>query len=285
MRGEDGFSGQIGNIVKVATIRPHRIVHRQRVALPHRIVVWTMRRRDVNEAGAGAGGHEIGQDHRHFARLERMTQSHALQRGARTIGQHAMGLDAPAGQNGIDLRLGQDKALATLSTLHFDQHIIQLGMHRHRLIGRQRPGRGGPDDDRNRAVALALGRVLQPGKQHFGLRAGKAHVDGERLMLGVFHLGLGQGRAAINAPVHRLGPALQMAVGDDLRQSPHDVGFIGRVHGEVGMLPVGQHAQTDEILALAGHLGLGISPTGPAEIPRSIHARLALRLFHGQFDR
>jgi len=44
---------------------------------------------------------------------------------------------------------------------------------------------------------------------------------------------------------------MQMAFVDDLAQATHDVGFELVVHGEVGFVPVTQHAEADEIFTLA----------------------------------
>ena len=60
--------------------------------------------------------------------------------------------------------------------------------------------------------------MMEPRQQHLGIGDRKAHVNRQRLTVFIFHFGLGQRRPTVDAPMHRLGTAMQMTVGDDLRQ-------------------------------------------------------------------
>jgi hypothetical protein len=82
--------------------------------------------------------------------------------------------------------------------------------------------------------------------------------------------------------VHRLGAEIEVAVGLDLPQFPDDVRLEAVVHGQVGMVPVAQHAQADEVGLLAFHLARRVFP---AQFPEAGRRRvLAVGLFHLQFD-
>src|SRR3970282_545004 len=71
---------------------------------------------------------------------------------------------------------------------------------------------------------------------------------------GVFDLGLGQRRTAVETPVHRLRTAQQVAAFDDLRQRPQHVGLEAEIHRPVWMVPVADHAKTLEVAALDVYL-------------------------------
>src|SRR5258708_11612350 len=120
-------------------------------------------------------------------------------------------------------------------------------MHVQRLVARQRPRRRRPDDREAGLVHLAaerLGKLLRLGK-------GKADTDRRVLAILVFDLGFGARRAAVEAPVDRPEPAIDVTVREDASEHTDLVRLGLRVHREVGMLPVAEHAQTLEILLVA----------------------------------
>ncbi|MGY4467152.1 hypothetical protein ACVWWK_002834 [Bradyrhizobium sp. LB9.1b] len=66
----------------------------------------------------------------------------------------------------------------------------------------------------------------------------------------VLDLGFGERGLLDHAPHHRLGAAIERAVGGKLHQLARDLG-LGRIaHGGVGMVPVADHAEALEFLAL-----------------------------------
>ena len=135
-------------------------------------------------------------------------------------------------------------------------------------------------------MPFVSGRVLAASQKRLRVGSLEAHVDGRRGLVLILDLGLGQRRTAIGAPVHRFVAALQVAVGDDAAKGAHDVGLVAEIHGEIGMLPVAEHAQPDEIDALAFHLGARVFAAGLAElVGRHLAAGLADFLFHRQLDR
>ena len=113
----------------------------------------------------------------------------------------------------------------------------------------------------------------------FGLVGDReAHVNRRRGAIGVLHLGLGQRRAAVNAPVHRLVAARDVAGRQDAPERADDVGLEAEIHGEVRFVPVADHAQALEILALALDLYARIVAAGTAEF-RCFHLHAGLADF------
>ena len=154
----------------------------------------------------------------------------------------------------------------------------------YRQAGRQRPRRGRPDrrGDFGRGIEVDT----EHRRQRLRIARGVGHVDRRRLLVVVFDLGFGQRRTAIEAPVHRLHPAREVAAFDDLRQRTQDVGLVGQVHGAIGIVPVGNHAQALEVGALQVDLRAGVFATLRAELGCSeFVADLAELLFHHQLDR
>ena len=153
-------------------------------------------------------------------------------------------------------------------------------MERDRLVGRQRPRGGGPDDDLDRLVD---GRDVEAASELDAVGHREADVDRRRGLVLVLDLGLGECRAAVDAPVHRLGALVEVAGPLDLPQHAQGVGLELEVHGAVGVVPVAQHAQADEVGLLPFDLFGGIGAAQLAEFRwRNV---LAVGLLDLQFDR
>ena len=109
----------------------------------------------------------------------------------------------------------------------------------------------------------------------------KLHPHRIRRVVLVFDLGFRQRGFFHHAPHHRLGAAIQRAVGGEFHQLARDLGFGEIIHGGVGMIPVADDAEPLEFLALHVEPVPGIGAAFPAErhhrggIPE-IRLRLAL---------
>ena len=124
------------------------------------------------------------------------------------------------------------------------------------LIGRQRPGGGGPDD-------RPAGHIGQRGqsegaRQPLSVGEGKAHVDRQIGLVLVFDFRLGQGRAAVEAPVDRLEATEHETGFEDLAQHPKFIGLIARRHRHVGVVPLAEHTESEKIFFLTLDLFGGI---------------------------
>ena len=240
--------------------------------------------RGVHRAGAVLGADVLAEDHRHHTRVERVVQSQATQRRTGGMAQHPRRFHAVARQCLVDQRGGdhQQHALA-VARRAFDQRIVQFRAQRHRLAFRQRPRRGGPDRHGDDGVARVHAELR---RQRLGVHRVVGHVHRRRDLVAVFDLRLGQRRTAVEAPVHRLGAAHHVAVGDDARQGAQHVGLVGEIHRAVRIFPVAQHAQALEAGALGVDLFGGVFAALLAERARvELLARLAVLLLHRDLDR
>ena len=253
-----------------APIAQHRVDHRQAVAAADDVVVLAMRRRGVHGAGAGLERHVIAEDHRHLPILERMLQLQSFEQlglrnapASRDIGgavARQAGIGQPFGQHhdacgalraarSPPARIRYSSRSATASLAGSVQGVV-VQMTTCRLCDVGIDGSAG-----------ALREIRD-------INHAEGHVDGRRGLVLVFHFGLGQRRAAVQAPVHGLGAAIEVAVGDDLAQRADLLRLVLRIHREIGLIPVAQHAQALEILALQFDLLHGIGAAGGAKRAR-----------------
>ena len=236
------------------------------VLLADREILLAVAGRGMHRAGAVGVGHVLAVEQRDVAvGVERVRQQLVLQRCAFGMAVHDHPGHAIAGQRPLGQRRGQDQpARPAVTGRAFDQRVLDVRAQRHRQRGRQGPRGGGPDRHRH----FHAGRQLDPeaGRQCPGIACGVGHVDRRRGLVLVFDLGLGQRRAAVEAPVHRLGAAHQVPVGDDLGQRADLVGLEVEAQRLVRVVPVADHAQALEIGALQVDLLLGVLAALLAEL-------------------
>ncbi len=232
----------------------------------------------MHSAGTGFRGDMVAEDDGDLALQETVLQELVFQRGPLAPAEHHQSGQGKARDTVLRQRLGHQQGPA----LPLDQDVVQRRVEADGHVGRQRPGRGGPDGQRDLArVAGAAGTV-----ERRRIQRCKGHVDGGGLLVLVLHLGLGQGGTAVRAPVHRLEALVQVAVLDNAGQGTDDVRLEGEVHGEVGIEPVPQHAHADEIGALGIYLPGGIFPALLAKLRRAhLDPGLADLLLDIQLDR
>src|SRR5690606_4803071 len=108
-------------------------------------VVLAVGRRRVNDAGTRTGFDVIREVHRGKALVERVAEADQLQRPTFAAGDDLAG-QLVARQARLDQLLGQHQQALT----GIDQRVDEFGMDVERLVGRDGPGRGGPDDDAGR---------------------------------------------------------------------------------------------------------------------------------------
>ena len=230
---------QVRDIDAIALHRAENVVVLHPVVLAGAEVVLAVCGRRMDDTGTGTGFHVVGQIDRSEALVERMTEADQLQRLAFATSDDFTG-QAIALQTGLDQFFGQHQQ--ALAGVH--QRIDELGMHVQRLVGRNGPGRGGPDDD---AGALRQAGQAERGGQLVGVLDIEGDVDGIGFLVLILHLGLCQRRTAVEAPVDRLQPLEDKATLNHLGQGTNFPGLVGEVHGLVGVVPVAQNAETNEV--------------------------------------
>ena len=123
-------------------------------------------------------------------------------------------------------------------------------MRADRLVRGQGPGRRRPDH--------RVGGMLDAGAEDLAqpVEVGHGECDVDRIggLVLVLDLGLGERRAAVEAPVDGLQAAVEMPLLEQLAESANLVSLGPEVHREVGILPFSEHAEPDEILLLARDL-------------------------------
>ena len=262
------------------SIGPHRVVDRQPVAAPDDIVLHAVARRGVDRARARVGRHVVAEDDRHDPVVERVLQPQPLERATARMAQVAHVPQPGSLRQGLEQRRGDHQVLTPAARVGLDEHIVQLGVHADRLVRRQRPGCRGPDHDRGvRRLpcrdAEAPGEI---GRVHHR----EARIDRGRGPLLVFHFRLGQRGTAIQAPVDGLEAPHDVAVADDACEGAQLFRLVLRQHGQVRVVPVAEHAQALEVLALsidlAGRVVAAGLPEGARVEPLPDAAVLLLHL-------
>ena len=219
--------------------------------------------RGVHDAGAVVGCGVVGQKDRRQALVavdavlvghvvQRMLEVDEAQFFAQGRGQHGA-RERVARQAFFDQHRGQHQETA----FGIDQRILQRRVQVQRLVGRNGPGGGGPDDGEG---FFAQAVEAKGGRQFVGLGAGKADVQRLRLFIGVFDLKLGQRRAAVKTPVHRFEAAVDKAALHDAFERADLIGLVAEIHGAVRVVPLAQQAQALEVGHLAGDLLGGERP-------------------------
>ena len=125
-------------------------------------------------------------------------------------------------------------------------------MHAYRLVGRQCPRCSRPDH----RVHFGIGGQAYAKRftKFYQVSNFKSHVDRGRGFVLVLDFGLGQRGLAIKTPVHRLFALIQITSFVNIAECANNIGFDVEIHGEVGMIPITQHAETDEVFLLALYL-------------------------------
>ena len=218
------------------------------VGQPDQVVVGAVAGGGVDEAGAGVVGDVVAGQQRHGEAVagvepgQRMGADHAL---AVDLLDAAPGGDLGGGPHVLGQLLGDDEAVARLGPrlerqvrlhrLDLIDGVGDVGIVADRPVGRDGPGRGGPDHH------------LGPTRGVGAFDHREAGPDRRADVVVVLDLGVGQGGALDRAPHHRLGAAIELARGDELVELGDDGRLAGEVHGGVAVRPVAQHAQALEL--------------------------------------
>ena len=195
----------------------------------------------MHAAGTRVQCHVQAQSQGRGTVVEGMAGHQAFELRARGPAQNFRIVPAEQGGAGREAFLGQQ--ILAAPGLH--QYVAEFRMQADGHVVRQGPGRGGPDDH------IGAGRVsLRKDLAQSRVGQGKTHVDGGGSVVVVFHLGFGQSRMAGAAPIDGLLGADHAALFHKIGQFARRGGLIGGLHAHVGIVPVPEHAQSLEFLAL-----------------------------------
>ena len=123
---------------------------------------------------------------------EGMLELQVLELLAGELRQHLALAESVARQAGIEQLVGQHQHFRLPVARHPDRHVFDVRPQRDRLVGRQRPGRGGPDHQRHGMRADGIEADADALRELGRIRHAEFHVHGGRGFVLVFHLGFGQ---------------------------------------------------------------------------------------------
>ena len=260
----------------------HRAQHRQAVLAAGEEVVDAVARGGMHQARARFGGDVVApQHHRRRASEQRMAIGNPLQ-FLPFHGEHGLQGQVQGGAQALH-QLGCHQQMAAAIAAAADR-VVELPVHRHRQVGGQGPGGGGPDRHRQ-----PLAGTVELGRQ--GLRQRyhrEGHVDARGgVTVGILQLRFRKRGARTGAPVHRLEAPVDVPRQHHAAEHLDLGGFVAAVQGEVRGVPVAPDAPAAEALLLDRHLLEGVGVGAAAQLDRREAAALlaAKALQHLQLDR
>ena len=150
----DVNAGEFARRLGIGAISLDQINGADVVGLADFKVFHTMVRGGVYGTGTRVGGNMVSEDHRHLPVIDRMFQRQALQRRTGADRQHFIVCNGPATHDAFD-HVGRDNhPFRSVTGVHLHQGVLKIGVQRHRLVGGNGPGGSGPDNHRDRALAL-----------------------------------------------------------------------------------------------------------------------------------
>jgi len=241
------------HLVRELALVVHRCIDVEAVDLADLVVLLAVARGDVHAARSRIQRDEGRQDQERLPVVERVPRLEMLHDTALEGGQDLVVLDADLGHDRGDEFVGHDQHAVPVR-LH--RGVIELRVEGDGQVGRDGPGRGGPDD--HVRIFLVVPEPRDPFRyvrDHL-----EAHEDGRRGLVVVFDLRLGQRRLARGAPVHRLSGLVQGTLADERAQLSDDGGLVPVGHGHIRVLPQAEHAEALEFLTLDVEIFSGILP-------------------------
>ena len=247
-RGQADEIGGHAAVVEVFAVVADRAVDLEAVLESGLVILRAVTRRGVHGAGAAVGGDVVSQHDGRGAVDERMAGLQLLEFGAGDREDDGgLRVDLGGGDDCAEQRRGDDDAFRA----GVGDGVLDLGMQRDCEVGGNRPGGGRPDDEIQRLV----GRQTE--FRGFLDRHEELHPDGDRGVVLVLDLGLGEGGLEGDRPVNGLLAAVDEALFDERGERAQDVGFEGRGLRLVLVLPIREHADALELTRLLGDPAFG----------------------------
>ena len=257
---EDRLAADELDRVEKPAVGADRCVDVEVVPRPRAEVIGAVSGRRVHRARARFQRDVVGQNAQGRPPVERVLEPDAIEQRALQSRHRRAERALHGGGHAGGQRLGDDHH----PPVDVVRGVVEVGMEGDGQVRGNRPRRGGPDEDRHRPsgerrdaraeLAGALGRQ------------GELDVDRRRDVGLVLDLGLGERRAAPDAPVHRLLPLVDEPPFHESAERAHDVGLVREPHGEIGVIPVAQDAEPPELVALDVDEPLRVRAARPAEL-------------------
>ena len=202
---------------------------------------------DVNQPGALIHGDEIGRHHGHLEIVALAAKRMGTDRVPETLGgaEPAARFDTSGRFDLLQELIGENQSFADqgrtafLDRRDFVYAVIVLRTEGDGAAAGNGPRRRRPDDDRRPVEGRAAGFFDR-----------KADVKRGRFMLQIFDLGLRQRGLLDHRPEHRFVASKQSAVHQELADFGHDPGFRLVGHRGVGIVPIADHTEALELVAL-----------------------------------
>ena len=271
-------------VARIHAVRLHRIQH---VVVAHAVaaagleVVDAVRRRRVDDTCALLQRHELGEVDRRCAIvtrfLERMPELEMFERRSFSSPN-----DPACAFVTLEARVHQVFGQHEIDAIALDERVRDIGVHIERLVRRDRPRRGRPDQCVSRAIERRrmperLGELRQIGIGH-----PEADIDRKILPVLVFDFRFRESTLTVEAPVDGLQSAVQIALLQEHAERADFLRLVAKGHRRVRMLPVAQDAEALELRLLPRDL---LGCIGTAEPQRFFHRQmLAMRLFDLYLD-
>src|SRR5690554_4762464 len=194
-------TGKLASGFGVGAVGFYQVDGANAVGFAHFKVFHTVVWRGVDGASTGVQGDVVAQQHRHLLVVHRVVQQLVFQGRTGHVGQHFVVFHAPASHDALHHVGGQDHALGAVAHIYLYQCVFDISTDRHRLVGGDNPGGGGPDYQGDIALAFAGSEGFQHGVLVDG---GETHVDLGRGFVLVFNFGFCQCGLTSHTPVNRL---------------------------------------------------------------------------------
>ena len=104
-------------------------------------------------------------------------------------------------------------------------------------------------------------------------------------MVLVFHFRFRQRGRIVNAPIHRLAPAVDVAFFHEIEKRSRDRGFVAEAHGQIRVIPPAKNSQPLEIALVLLDIARGEFTAQRAELRRGYFTFPAQFFFNLRLDR
>src|SRR6266478_3733499 len=215
----------------------------------------------------------LGENAGHLNRQKRMLKLHPGKVGTFELSLNAGFLDSAFRlQSRNAIRREQQR-----TSFGFDHDVFKIGMKRQRAVVRNCPGGGSPDHRAHvRAALRGFARTA----------AYDTEFDPDRGAGVVFVLdfGFGQRRGIVDAPIHRLASAVDVAGLHEIEKRTGDGGLVVEAHRQVRVVPAADDAEALEVALMLLDIAGGKLAAQLAKLRRRHFAFAAQFLFDLRFD-